>query len=253
MNDDIDIGPWVERRAKLFEAGDYPDKGVEVTGEDLDALEASFDAPVPLLIEHADSPLALGFLKDVRREGDELFGTVSLSREANELIERSGAHALSLGLSPDLRRIVEVSLVRSPRVADARLFAGRVTFEAEFRAETDWRRRCEALEAAQCAAEAERTADRLVADGRLTPAQRPFAVALLTRSDRTVFGGEPKSVAELALGLIESGVPHGLFSELAATPSQPGSSLEPDQTEFFRRHFPDVSLEEIARRMESRA
>ena len=63
--DFLDKGPgadWVRRRAKLFEAGDYPDKGVTVAPETLQALANGFSQPVPVLVEHAESPLQLGFL-----------------------------------------------------------------------------------------------------------------------------------------------------------------------------------------------
>ncbi len=45
---------------------------------------------MPLLIEHATSPLELGYLTSVEADGGELFGTVALSAEANVLIEKSG-------------------------------------------------------------------------------------------------------------------------------------------------------------------
>lgn len=138
----------VRREAKLFEAGDYPDKGVTVLPEDLADLAARFQRPVPILIEHTDSPLALGFLESVRADGTELFGTVALSEEANCLIEQSGADSLSLGLSPDLREIQEVSLVRHPRVPSARLFAGPI-FHTKLptrKTEADWQARAEAAE-----------------------------------------------------------------------------------------------------------
>ena len=90
---------WIERRAKLFHTGDFPDKGVTITQETLGALVRSFSEPVPVLIEHAESPLELGFLTSVEAIGDELFGTISLTPEANALVERSGARGLSLGLS----------------------------------------------------------------------------------------------------------------------------------------------------------
>lgn len=115
---------WIERRAKLFETGNFPDKGVRVSMEDLAALAASFKGPVPVLIEHSDSALQMGFLTRVEALGDELFGTVALTKEANELLEASGAKSLSLGLSTDLSEIREVSIVRNPRVADAELYSG---------------------------------------------------------------------------------------------------------------------------------
>ena len=80
MTTENDVGStaWVTREAKLFEAGAYPDKGIEVSEEDLTALVEGFAAPVPLLIEHAESPLQMGFLTSVVRKGRELLGRLSL-------------------------------------------------------------------------------------------------------------------------------------------------------------------------------
>jgi hypothetical protein len=190
---------WVDRRAKLFEAGDYPDKGVNVTAADLLALEAAFDLPVPVLIEHARSPLEIGYLTAVEARGDELFGTLALTEEADSLIQRDGARALSLGLSPDLGQIREVSLVRRPRVASARLFADGPSFVG--RVVAPGPEDAEAL-------------DRLTAEGRLSPAQRPFAEALMADPGAVEFDGGPEPVRSLV---------------------------------FYRRVFPGLDLGEIAR------
>jgi hypothetical protein len=50
MTTGIDAGlreGWVERKAKLFEAGEHPDKRIIVSDEDLVALAAAFSEPVP--------------------------------------------------------------------------------------------------------------------------------------------------------------------------------------------------------------
>src|SRR5687767_10849414 len=124
-------GPWIERSAKLFEAGEFPEKGVSITPEQLAGLAGAFQDPVPVLIEHSESPLELGYLTSVQVMGDELFGTVSFTPEAHVLVERSGARSLSLGLTPDLTRIREVSLVRNPRIESAQLFSGGPVFWGE--------------------------------------------------------------------------------------------------------------------------
>jgi hypothetical protein len=74
---------WIDRRAKLFEAGEYPDKGLTVTEEQLSLLASSFSAPVPVLVEHGESPLELGHLCQVEALGPELFGTIRLTPEAH--------------------------------------------------------------------------------------------------------------------------------------------------------------------------
>lgn len=218
-------GRWIVRQAKLFEAGDYPDKGIQVTQEQLHALAAAFDRPVPVLIEHADSPLELGYLTAVRAEGDELFGDVSLSPEADALVRSSGADKLSLALSPELDAIREVSLVRHPRVESARLFSGALL--------EDWRGKYEALET-------QATLDSLVREGKLTPAQAPIAGRLLAASPRF----SQQAVRGLVLELLEL-QPDRRFHELAPAASGEPNHLEPEQAEFYRKHFPGLPLDLI--------
>ena len=182
---------WVERRAKLFEAGEYPDKGVSVMPEHLLRIAESFDRPVPLLIEHASSPLQLGYLTQVEAQGNELFGTLSLSEEANRLVERSGARSLSLGLSPDLTRIREVSLVQNPRVPTAQIFGQGPVFESSL-PDLDaayWRERFEALERSTRESGAEQIVQGFLRQGKLVPAQVPFARAILASDDTLEFDG----------------------------------------------------------------
>ncbi len=114
----------IEREAKLFEAGNYPDKGVEITEADLDAIVAGTSEP-PVRVEHTDTPFdgALGVLKSVYRKGTELFGKLAFPQAAWALIEASGAKRLSVGIKKDKSAISEVSLVRNPRIADAAVFA----------------------------------------------------------------------------------------------------------------------------------
>jgi len=234
---------WIERRAKLFEAGSYPDKGVTITQDTLRSLEANFDLPVPVLIEHAESPLQLGFLIQVEVDGAELFGTIALTPEANALAERSGARSLSLGLSTELDAIREVSLVRNPRVSDARLF-----FDSTLEAGTDFRERYEALQRQVRLEAAERDANELVAQGRLTPAQMPFAIALLQADDTVPFGRDRAPVGKLLRRLLDARPASPLFGELAPGSFQDHSAtlMLPEEADFYRRHFPDVSLDQIA-------
>lgn len=227
---------WVERSAKLFEAGNYPDKGVKVESRDLDVICECFDIPVPVLIEHSESPLHLGYLTEVERTGRELFGTIALTQEANALVEQSGAKSLSLGLTSDLRQIREVSLVRNPRVADAKLFSGSL-YERE-------------TPDPQVAFEAEKQVDTWMRQGRLTPAQAPFVKALLSAGDAIEFEGSRKPLRQLVIAMVDRQPPYSLFTELV-----PASNVEaaenlmlPEEAEFYRRHFPDVTLGEIASR-----
>jgi len=114
----------VEREAKLFEAGSYPDKRIDVSESDLDTIIANHDPTLPIKIEHSDTPFdgALGFVKRIWRTGKELMGSMAFTDEAWALIERSGIKSLSSGIKRDKTGLAEVSLVRNPRIADARVF-----------------------------------------------------------------------------------------------------------------------------------
>ncbi len=269
-------GPWIERRAKLFEAGDYPDKGVAITTEDLQKLAGGFDLPVPVLIEHAESPLQLGYLTSVEALGGELFGTVSLTPEANALVEKSGARSLSVGLSPELDAIREVSLVKNPRVESARLFSGDlnplplvgegregvsqpppptpeppnpVGNEASQQGDgSQWRQRYEQLQRETQQQQTDREIDGMVKAGRLTPAQVPFAKAILGTEDAIEFDGTSTPLRQLLIAMLERQPPHTLFKEVAPQPTQAGDRalLLPEEVAFYERHFPGVSLDSIA-------
>jgi len=247
----LDIEPtWIERRAKLFEAGDYPDKGVTVTPRDLDRMVENFDLPVPILIEHAESPLELGFLTSVTAEDGELFGVLSLTEEAHALIERSGAKSLSVGLSADLGVIREVSLVRNPRVPSAQMFNDQLCFQIDVDLPVDWRAKYEAAIAAQ---RHDATRDRVhhwVASGKITPAQAPYARALLDQESGVQFDGDLVPIRDLVEKLIASQPCHAMLGEVAPQPAEDASSvlMLPEEVAFYRKHFPEVSLESIAQK-----
>ena len=260
MTTEIDIGigaDWIERRAKLFEAGEYPDKGIAVSDEDLAALVAGFSDPVPVLIEHADSPLELGFLTAVERTGRELHGTVSLSAEADALVRRSGARGLSLGLSPDLRTIREVSLVRRPRVAGAGFFSAAecVVFSGEILPDLSPQPplRDEPLGEGElgphpCPSPEGGVLNRFVREGRMVPSQVPFAEAILACDGAVEFSGDRRPLRELLLALLERQPPLALFGQTAPVSSgidRPATML-PEEAAFYTRHFPGVPLTAIA-------
>ena len=62
------------RKAKLFEAGKYPDRCIEFTEADLDAVVAGFDKPVPVRVQHGPSPWEgrFGRVLKIWREGRDL-------------------------------------------------------------------------------------------------------------------------------------------------------------------------------------
>lgn len=241
------VAEWTARKAKLFEVGVYPDKGVTITREHLARWHDQFDLPVPVLIEHARSPLELGYLTSVEVQDGQLFGTVALTTEADRLIERNGAKSLSLGLTPEMDAIREVSLVRNPRVPSARLFAVSTVCLPGCAWSGDLAVRLSELEAR----ERDRKLRHYVETGRLLPAQVGFAEALMSLEDSVGFADEMVPVGALVARLIESGHPHRLFAETAPTPASAASSMEPDAERYFRRNFPGLSLDEIAKRLHS--
>ena len=216
----------IEREAKLFEAGSYPDRGIEVTEEDLDRIVAN-TSEAPVRIEHSATPFdgALGVLKSVYRKGKELFGRLSFTQAAWELIKSANAKRLSVAILKDKSGIAEVSLVREPRVADAAVFAecgmgnaecgipeavcigegelalddgGQLSLELEFAADNPPLSRLrkggsdlEETEVFRLRRElAEKEADRCIDDlkraGKLAPAAEVFARAILRSDDASV-------------------------------------------------------------------
>ncbi|MDH7603222.1 MAG: hypothetical protein QHI38_13875, partial [Armatimonadota bacterium] len=89
----------IEREAKLFEAGTYPDRGVEITEEDLDHI-AHNTTEAPIRIEHTSTPFdgALGVVRSIYRKGKELFGRLCFTRAAWELVKAANARRLSIAL-----------------------------------------------------------------------------------------------------------------------------------------------------------
>jgi len=112
-----------ERAARLLEAGDYPDKGLRLTEEDLDGIVARFSddaASIPVKVEHVDSPLdPLGHVRRVWRDGNALFATLAFPDDLAAFLRRRGAAKLSVGLARTPLALREVSLVLKPRVAGA--------------------------------------------------------------------------------------------------------------------------------------
>jgi|GEM_PF-2713039 len=117
----------IERTAKLFEAGEYKDKGISVTESDIDALVAGFKE-IPVKIEHSETPFDgfLGGCTKIWRKGADLMGSIGFSPEAWSLVDKADARKLSIGIKKDLSELTEVSLVKTPRVAGAAVFDDRI-------------------------------------------------------------------------------------------------------------------------------
>lgn len=131
-------------RALLLKTGEYSDLGVSIGVDTLETLVRNF-LPVPVLLEHVETPFRLGEVLRVWREGDTLYGELSLYDEAQALLERWGLKSLSVGLTSGLTRLLEVSVTARPRVREARLLnsAGAEGWRANrepFRFELEWER-----------------------------------------------------------------------------------------------------------------
>ena len=117
---------WIERPAKLFEAGEYPDKGITVTEEDLDKIIAGTPS-ANIKVEHMPTPFdgALGAIHSLYRKGKELLGTFRVPDYVWNLMEASGAKNSQRRHQDGQKGIGEVSLVRDPRVESAAVFKKR--------------------------------------------------------------------------------------------------------------------------------
>ncbi len=229
---------WRERKSKLFEAGDYADKALSAGQAEVNRLAANFDYPVPVLIEHVENPLRLGYLTQVEAAGPELFGILALTPEADDLIESSGAKSLSLSVSRDLERIYEVSIVGNPRIKSARLFCD------DFRAEPgggEWKKEAARLKAQLEKEQLQTAVERMVRSGELPPGSAENAKALLSAARQHGFEKE-------AVAFFESLPNSVIFGEIVPGSKAPPAETSPEEAAFYARHFSDLPIEEIAKR-----
>lgn len=114
---------FVVRTGKVFEVGEYPDKGFSLTEAEADAAIAAF-SPVDNDIEHAPSVFdgKLGKLSRVWRDGKDIIGNVVIPMAVNALL---GDDPLKVSLAWDRSKktITGNALVLRPRIADAQLAA----------------------------------------------------------------------------------------------------------------------------------
>jgi len=222
----------VERDAKLFAAGSYPDRGIEISEEDLDRMAESHQV-VPIKVEHADSPLDLGMVTKIWRAGKDLFGRLVFTAPAWALVQASGAKGLSAAVKRDKSGLVEVSLVRRPRIADAVVFgADAVEFEFEIEggeevADTnaaEFSRRIADLEGELRSRDVDSHVESLKRAGKLAPAGEELARVLLSAGDGQVVtfaDGSEKPVAETFLAFLDAQPKVIEFSELADGAKEP--------------------------------
>lgn len=114
----------VKKFAKLFQAGSYDDKGIEVKAEDLDLIAKNFKA-IPIKVEHTDTVFdgKMGSVTGVFADNGTLYGALEFDEDIWKALNKIEANKLSIGLKKDLSGLTEVSVVKKPRVADARVFS----------------------------------------------------------------------------------------------------------------------------------
>ena len=258
-----------ERTARLLEAGDYPDKGLHLTGEDLDGIVARFSGagsetfPVPVKVEHVDSPLdPLGHVKRVWRDGGALFGTLSFPDDLAAFLRRRGAAKLSVGLTRVPLALREVSLVLKPRVAGAVLMGEEVpggpnpdgpnpaassdpsllgkgeekTEEGEIgRLRAELRRRDEQI----LMREVDAQVAAFKAQGRIVPASEAPARALLAaEGEASVTLSEgPESIGRVFKRFLEAQPPAVTFGEAMAAVGEGVSVFTQDEHTFLSKRL----------------
>ena len=221
---ELSAGASVERDARLLVAGDYPGKNLHVTEADLDALVTNFRGPVPVKVEHIDSPLdPLGQVVRVWRQGRALMGRVSFPAAMAAFLSERGAAKLSCGLLKEPAwTLLEASLTLTPHVPTATLLSDTERAElVRLRQETAHLR----------AGRLDAQIGQLKAAGKLVPAAEPFARALLsagggtvvTLSDPQSSGGDAQSVGEVFLRFLAAQPPVVNFAEMAK--AQVGTKL----------------------------
>lgn len=119
----------VEIVTRLFELGDYPDKGFSLNEEEADdAVAAVNEQGAGVEIEHQRSVFTradrfgVGRLVKAWRDGRALFGVVRFQPWVRQAL-KGEQPSVSLGFTAQPKRIREVSLVLSPRIESAGLLA----------------------------------------------------------------------------------------------------------------------------------
>jgi cation transport regulator ChaB len=115
---DPDGDALITKDAKLFEAGRYDDKGIEVFESDLDRWIGNFQRS-KIGYEHDGKPLHFGWLEKIWRKGKELYGRLAFKPGAFETAKDSNLNKLSVEIPLKKDYFKAVNLVYEPRIADA--------------------------------------------------------------------------------------------------------------------------------------
>jgi hypothetical protein len=139
---DIELGGAVEqgnddgyitRFGKIFELGDYPDKGLSMSAEDLKHAVEVFQ-PVPIDYQHVPGPLdgKLGQWVEAKLsdDGRSVLGFVKIPTWLDKLLEDTG-RKVSAAIDTTVKEFRALALVNNPRISDAALMAAFAEAEAE--------------------------------------------------------------------------------------------------------------------------
>lgn len=113
----------VTRDVQLFQAANYPDKGVNVSIDDLKTI-AKNTGRVPIQVGHTEPEFKLGEAHGLYVKDDWLWGKFDLHPAADVLLNHNGLKTVSVGMNPAKTHLLEVSATASPRVVGARMFSG---------------------------------------------------------------------------------------------------------------------------------
>ena len=266
---EIDYSPEempVEKDAKIFEAGEYPDKEIAIGEDDLDVIVSNF-TEVPVKVEHTDSPLdPLGTVKRIWRRGKELFARLAFPSDLAAFLERRGIKKLSVALHKDPLRLAEVSLVLSPRVPSAAMFGQKAETnggEGEREkgsgnapilplthspirshgevvicemADQDKDARIRELQFALRAKDVEAKLGELKAQGKVVPAAEAYAREILLQGDgKVTFGEGEVTVAQLFECFLDAQPKVITFGELAPSVMGSASPLTAEEEELLAK------------------
>lgn len=228
----------VEKDAKIFEAGDYPDKDISISEDDLDTIVGNF-AEVPVKVEHVDSPLdPLGTVKRVWRQGKDLFARLAFPRDLASFLERRGIRKLSVALHKEPLRLAEVSLVLSPRVPSASVFRRNrreVTKNMSIDI-SDHEKEVAGLKFALREKDVEVRIAQLKAQGKIVPASEVYAREILLRADGKIsFGDGVMTFADLFERFLEAQPKVIAFGELAPASESQRPALSLDEEDLLTK------------------
>lgn len=231
----------MERDARLLVAGEYPGKKLKVTEADLDSLVANFSGPVPVKVEHIDSPLdPLGLVERVWREGQELRGRIKFPAEMAAFLSKRDAHKLSVGLLKEPQwKLLEASLTLTPHVPTATLLSDGergelVQIRQQLRQQT-----------------VDAQIVQLKAQGRVVPATEGLARTLLAADDGavvTLSDGSVSAISDTFYQFLQAQPPLVSFSEMARAQAGVTLSGVPGASGAAASEFTDEE-QEVMRRL----